>query len=182
MHCLHWYGTALFTLLSYCIVYLSIVLRPTSTTQHLKNIKSGQFDPFPLVRVIDLKKHNIQIYLEYSVLETFVSDTHNSDRMILVSTVGTFILRMPHLFRVFNRGYRIKIKLICRLTKMEIKHWSWYSQYKSSRLRIVLIDFRGPRSRVCGGGGLRNRQMNMIHSNCAGQTGTLYLVSDLISY
>ena len=115
MHCLHWYGTALFTLLSYCIVYLSIVLRPTSTTQHLKNIKSGQFDPFPLVRVIDLKKHNIQIYLEYSVLETFVSDTHNSDRMILVSTVGTFILRMPHLFRVFNRGYRIKIKLICRL-------------------------------------------------------------------
>ena len=117
MHCLHWYGTALFTLLSYCIVYLSIVLRPTSTTQHLKNIKSGQFDPFPLVRVIDLKKHNIQIYLEYSVLETNVSDTHNSDRMILVSTVGAIILRMPNLFRVFNRGYRIKIKLICRLTK-----------------------------------------------------------------
>ena len=107
----------MFTLASFCIVYLSIVLRPTSTTQHLKNIKSGQFDPFPLVRVIDLKKHNIQIYLEYSVLETNVSDTHNSDRMILVSTVGTFILRMPHLFRVFNRGYRIKIKLICRLTK-----------------------------------------------------------------
>ena len=77
----------MFTLASYCIPYLSIVLRPTSTAQHLKNIKSGQFDPFTLVRVIDLNKHNIQIYLEYSVL-----DTHNSDCMITISNVGTCIL------------------------------------------------------------------------------------------
>ena len=91
LHCLPKYRTALFTLVSYCIVYLSIVLRPTSTTQHLKNIKSGEFNPFTLVRVIDLNKHNIQIYLEYSVLDTHNSDIH-SGHFILTNL---FILVIP---------------------------------------------------------------------------------------
>ena len=42
--------------------------------------------------------------------------------------------RIGILLYIFT-GYWIKIKLICRLTKNEIKHWSRYPQYLSYRLR-----------------------------------------------
>ena len=51
----------------------------------------------------------------------------NPDRFISIFTVGNFDLR-------------IKIKLICRLKKIVIKHaWSRYSQYKFPALVILLL-------------------------------------------
>ena len=46
------------------------------------------------------------------------------------------ILFVPSVYN-YTEGYRIKIKLICWLTNIEIKHWSWYPQYKSSQLWLV---------------------------------------------
>ena len=57
-------------------------------------------------------------------------------------------LRISH-SKVFSSGYnytaeyRIKIELICRLTRdIEIKNWSRYSQHKSSQLSCLLSLFK----------------------------------------
>ena len=57
--------------------------------------------------------------MEGSELGTFVLDNHNPEHLISISTVDTYNLRITVIPSGYNysAGYRIKIKLIRRLTK-----------------------------------------------------------------
>ena len=54
-------------------------------------------------------------------METCVLDTHNSDILISISTVCTLMINLFVSVNpsgcIYTAGYRIKIKLICRLVK-----------------------------------------------------------------
>ena len=58
-------------------------------------------------------------HMEGSELGTFVLDNHNPEHLISISTVDTYNLRITVIPSGYNysAGYRIKIKLIRRLTK-----------------------------------------------------------------